>query len=123
VLYRTLFVVICASFAVGCKTVPADSDRPARITEVNEASRAALQETVNKVLGTEVTLSESALTDRSVLVIENWPRPTLEHPMPQGRIMEPPIRLLLVTDGSDCILIDTRDDSRHLLENTTCVAE
>ena len=100
-----------------------DSDRPARITDADEASRAALQETLNSVLGTNVTLSNTALTDRSVLIIENWPTPTLENPVPQGRIMEMPFRFQLVINGTDCILIDTRDESRHLLENTTCVAE
>jgi hypothetical protein len=37
--------------------------------------------------------------------------------------MDPPIQFRLVANNSACILIDTRDDSRHLLENTTCVAE
>ena len=40
-----------------------------------------------------------------------------------GRNMDPPIRLRLVMNDSVCILIDTRDETRYPLDNTTCVTE
>jgi len=123
VLNRDYFVGLCAFLVVGCQTLASDEDRPARIIDADDASRTALQETLNRVLGTNVTLSDTALTDRSVLTFENWPIPTMENPVPQGRIMKMPIQFRLMLNGTDCILIDNRDDSRHLLENTTCIAE
>jgi hypothetical protein len=37
--------------------------------------------------------------------------------------MEMPIQFRLVTDGTNCILVDQRDASRHILADTRCVAE
>jgi len=41
----------------------------------------------------------------------------------QGRNMDVPIQFRLVINRDDCILIDQRDRSRYLLEDTTCKAE
>jgi hypothetical protein len=91
--------------------------------EPTDASRAALQETVDSLLNTDVTLADDALTDSSLLIIErNVPR-DLTSPAAQGRIMDMPVRFQLVTNGSDCILIDKRDESHHKLADTTCKAE
>ncbi len=78
---------------------------------------------VNEALGTEVMLADTALTDSSLLLIERWPPGTMDNPVPQGRILEKPIRFRLVINGLDCVLIDQRDGARYLLENTTCEAE
>jgi len=108
---------------LGCQTLDADSDRPARIAAPTEASRAALQDVVNAALHTDVRLADDALTRSSVLTIELDPPGTMQNPTPVGRIMTPPIQFRLVVNASNCILIDQRDDSRHVLHDTTCVAE
>ena len=107
----------------GCQTVDTHYDRPARVVNSDADSRAALQAAVNEALGTEVMLADTALTDSSLLAIERWPAGTMDNPVPQGRILEKPIQFRLVSNGSDCILIDQRDGSRHVLENTSCEAE
>ena len=107
----------------GCQTVNTDLDRPARIVNADADSRAALQAAVNEALGTEVLLAQDALTDTSLLTIERWPAGTMENPVPQGRSLEKPVLFRLVINGSDCILIDQRNESRHVLEDTDCVAE
>ena len=107
----------------GCQTVDTDLDRPARIVNADADSRAALQAAVNEALGNEVMLANNALTDTSLLTIERWPAGTMENPVPQGRILEKPIQFRLVINDSDCILIDQRNESRHVLKNTDCVAE
>jgi hypothetical protein len=112
-----------ALLTTGCQTMGGDSDRPARIVNSDDASRAALQSTVNGILNTDVTLAENALTESSMLIIELSPPRKMENPNPQGRIMDEPIQFRLVINDSDCILIDQRNESRHLLENTDCVAE
>ncbi len=108
---------------VGCQTLASGEDVAARITNPTDYSRAALQNTVNDVLNTDVALADDALTDSSVLTIERNPPRSMQSPPAQGRNMDTPIQFRLVLNGSDCILIDQRDNSRHLLEKTTCVAE
>ena len=107
----------------GCQTVNTDLDRPARIVNADADSRAALQSAVNEALGREVMLADDALTDTSLLTIERWPAGTIENPVPQGRSLEKPIQFLLVINDSDCILIDQRNESRHMLKDTECLAE
>jgi len=120
---RAIFCTLLSFMLTGCQTVDTDFDRPARIVNADNDSRAALQAAVNEALGTEVLLAEDALTDGSLLTIERWPAGTMENPVPQGRILEKPIQFRLVINDSDCVLIDQRNESRHVLENTDCVAE
>ena len=108
---------------VGCQTLASGEDVAARITNPTDYSRAALQNTVNDALNTDVALADDALTDSSVLTIERNPPRSMQSPPAQGRNMDTPIQFRLVLNGSDCILIDQRDNSRYLLEKTTCAAE
>jgi hypothetical protein len=57
------------------------------------------------------------------LLIERDPRGSLDAPPATGRVMEEPIRFRLVKSGDECVLVDLRDESRHLLSDTTCVPE
>ncbi len=119
-----LFFLLSASLGLfACQTLATDYDEPARITDPTGDSRAALQETVNAALFTEVALADDALTDSSLLIIERAMPRTIEGSLAQGRNMEMPVQFRLVINGDDCILIDQRDESRHLLRDTSCTAE
>ena len=108
----------------GCQTMQADVDVPAIITSPDADSRAALQSTVNGLFGgQEVLIADDALTTSSVLPIEFGPRGSLANPPATGRVIEEPLRFRLVKNGDDCILIDPRDNSRHVLADTNCVPE
>jgi len=107
----------------GCQTVNTDHDRPARIVNADADSRAALQAAVNEALGKEVMLADNALTNTSLLTIERWPTGTIDNPVPEGRRLDKPIQFRLIINGSDCILIDQRNESRHVLKDTECAAE
>lgn len=115
--------LLLALSLAACQTVATADDKPARIVEPDAASRAALQHAVNDALGTEVALADDALTESSLLIIERNPPKTMNGPPAQGRIMDAPIQFQLVTDGVRCVLVDRRDDSRRILEDTRCVAE
>ena len=117
------FCLAAALLLTACQTVATADDKPARIVEADAASRAALQRAVNDALNTDVTLADDALTDSSLLIIERNPPKTMTSPPVQGRIMDAPIQFQLVTDGVHCILVDRRDDTRRILEDTLCVAE
>ncbi len=122
---RTAALVISAVGALalaGCKNVAPDATQPALIVEPSEASHAALQATVNELLDTDVTLSRDALTETSFLFIERRIPQSIDGSPAKGRNMEMPYRFTLLTNGADCVLVDERDDSRHLLADTKCIA-
>ena len=116
-------LAVCAVTFIGCKNVAPEADRAAVIVDPDAASRAALQQMVNAALHTDVTLADDALTDTSILIIEQKIPQSIEGSPAQGRNMEMPIQFRLVTDGANCILVDQRDASRHILADTRCVAE
>ncbi len=115
-------ITIAASFA-GCKNVAPDADQAAVIVNPDAASRAALQATINAALHTDVLLADDALTDTSILIIERKVPQSIEGSPAQGRTMEMPFQFRLVTNGSECVLIDQRDMSRTALANTVCLVE
>ena len=120
---RAIALAVFAMSMSGCKNVAPDADQAAVIVNPDAASRAALQQTVNAALHTDVTLADDALTDTSVLIIERKMPQSIEGSPAQGRNMEMSIQFRLVTDGANCILVDQRDASRHILADTRCVAE
>ena len=108
---------------MACANVAPDAEQPAIIVDPNDASRAALQAAVNSALNTDVTLADSALTDTSLLIIERQIPRTMDGAPAGGRTMESPFQFHLVTDGTNCILIDGRNESRYVLADTRCVSE
>jgi hypothetical protein len=120
---RAIALVVFAMSMSGCKNVAPDTDQAAVITDPDAASRAALQQTVNAALHTDVALADDALTDSNILIIERKIPQSIEGSPAQGRNMEMPIQFRLVTDGANCILVDQRDLSRAVLADTECVAE
>ena len=108
----------------GCQTMNAAADVPALLSEPDEASRAALRDTISAIFGgQDVPLADDALTKSSLLLIERNPRGSLDAPPATGRVLEEPIRFRLVKSGGECVLVDLRNESRHLLPDTTCVPE
>jgi hypothetical protein len=109
--------------AAGCQAMGPEHDVPARIVDPDDASRAALQETVNKIMGSNVAIADNALTTSSYLTIENRPQPTMENPVPMGREYGRPVTLKLVIEDGDCVLVDERNRARYVLRNTSCAAD
>ncbi len=109
--------------AAGCQSMAVAGDLPARIVAPDEASQAALQQAVNRALGTEVTLAPDALTATSLLTIERRVPRSIDGQDAYGRNLEAPLQFRLVRNGADCVLVDLRDDTRHPLADTDCVAE
>jgi hypothetical protein len=119
---RTLTLALAGALAAGCQTVPPDADTPARILDPGPASRADLQSAVDEAMQQSVALAATALTDSDILIIERQRPRSAEGRLATGRNMDLPVQFRLVINGSDCVLIDTRDDSRSPLRNTRCIA-
>jgi fructose-1,6-bisphosphatase/sedoheptulose 1,7-bisphosphatase-like protein len=120
---RAIALAVFAMSCVACKNVAPDTDQAAVIVNPDAASRAALQATVNAALHTDVRLADDALTETSILIIERKVPQSIEGSPAQGRNMEMPFQFLLVSNGSECILIDQRDLSRTVLADTVCSVE
>lgn len=120
---KKMLIPLCAVVMVACKNVVPDEERSAVIVNPTDESRAALQQAVDAALNTRVLLANDALTDTSLLVIDRQVPRSIEGSPAQGRTMEMPFQFRLVTDGTNCVLVDKRDGTRHVLANTECVAE
>lgn len=116
------WLLIGLTILTGCRSMTTYADLPARITNPTDASRNALQMTIDDALNTSVLIAEDALMSSDTLTIERRAPGSIQRRPATGRNMDRPIRFRLVVDDSACILIDTRDDSRHLLGSTTCIA-
>ena len=73
---RGLQTAALAAIAIGCQTYGSQGDQPARIVDPDDTSRAALQQVVNEVFGTEVLLADDAFVNSSLLTIEHTPPAT-----------------------------------------------
>ena len=113
--------VVVMSIAA-CKNVAPETDQEAVIVNPDAASRAALQARLSESLHTDVTLAEDALTQTSVLIIEQKAPQSIEGSPAQGRNMQMPIQFRLVKNGAECVLVDQRDLSRSVLTDTECSA-
>jgi hypothetical protein len=108
----------------GCRTLAGAADMPALITDPDASSRAALQATLSGLFGgIKIRLADDALTRSSMLTLATGANSALVDPAASGRVVTEPYRFRLVRNGDDCILIDLRDNSRHLLANVTCKPE
>jgi hypothetical protein len=95
---------------------------PARITDPDDASRAALQVAVSAAMQNDVLLADNALTDSDVLVIGRGMPATPEGRLATGRNMDTPVQFRLELAAGKCVLIDSRDSTRHVLQDTRCIA-
>ena len=120
---RLVAGAIVALASSGCQTSVPPADNPARIVDADAASRASLQTTLNEVLKTEVLIADDALTRSSLLSVERRLPRSLQGQPAGGRILTAPIQFQLVLSNGECVLIDLRDSSRHVLQDTRCVAE
>ena len=113
--------VVVMSIAA-CKNVAPETDQEAVIVNPDAASRAALQASLSESLHTDVALAEDAVTQTSVLIIEQKAPQSIEGSPAQGRNMQMPIQFRLVKNGAECVLVDQRDLSRSVLTDTECSA-
>jgi hypothetical protein len=117
-----IFTLGGLALLAACRATEPGAGVPALITNPTGASRVALQNAVNTATNSTVLIADNALTDSSMLFVERRSAASLQGQPATGRNMEPPIEFRLVIVDSACILIDSRDESPHILDNTSCVA-
>ena len=111
-------VLSCAAMLAGCQ------DRPARIVDPTDASRAALQKAVSAALhGADVTLADDALTRSSLLTIEPKAIRDTQGNRVMGRDVGTPIEFRLIKHGVRCLLVLQSSGMKWPLPDTTCKDE
>jgi len=118
--------VICAMCGTllalaGCRTIPAQTEAPAVITNPTRESRASLVRAVSSAVhGVPVTIADDALTRTDTLIIEHFsPRGPDGLPI-DGRERGLPERFRLVRIGSECVLVHSRTEKHYVLADVTC---
>lgn len=104
-----------------CAASPAQSPVPARLTNVDDAARAALSHAVAQALGgRKITLADDALTQSSRLLLEPA-RATAANGRPlQGRETRAPEAFRLFKQSDDCVLVHERTGKEFVLEGAHC---
>ena len=121
---NVLLVLYFSLSLAGCNMNAVHDERPARIVEPTEESRAELKRVVSDMLfGADVMLAEDALTGSSVLIVERNRIRNLDNPPLSGRDLGRPERFQLVTTGARCVLIHENTEARYELLETDCAPE
>jgi len=94
---------------------------PAVLTNADqEQVRAELKKQVSSALGADTLLSDSALTESYVLVIEPRSRASLQNRGIEGRWMEGPNHFELYQQGKACVLRHRQSEQEWTLQLAEC---
>ncbi|HLT91895.1 MAG TPA: hypothetical protein VKZ85_13235 [Woeseiaceae bacterium] len=98
--------------------------RPAVVVNPTPESRAELERVIGDMLfGADVTLSDDAFTQSSLLVLERARIRRLGQPQLPGRDLGMPERFRLLTTGTECVLVHETNNARYELPATECAPE
>ncbi|MDQ2076327.1 hypothetical protein [Marinimicrobium sp. ABcell2] len=120
---RFIGVVALMGALSGCQTTDLDPV-PGLIVEPDADSRAALSEAVSNALdGVDVLLAPNALTESSVLILEQSHYRADENMHRQGRRLDQPEHFQLLFQGGACILVHKDSGQHQMLADTECKPE
>ena len=116
-----LSVLLLLFWLVACKHQVVREDRPARIINPYEKSRAELRGAVSEALhGVPVNLAGDALTKDGRLIIERKQHRDASGNLIMGYETRMPREFRLVKNGDHCFLVDTVNKKRKELKQTIC---
>ena len=93
---------------------------PALLSQPSTEQRALLEEAVKELLERQVRLSEAALTESSLLLLEPRGGMGVDGLLLDGRRQEPPERLRLYLWGDQCLLEHEVSGRRQRLQGVDC---
>jgi hypothetical protein len=121
-LVTTCLIGAAGLISAACSGQAPDKEVPAVLIAPSAEARAELAAAVSTALSSApVTLAADALTDSSLLTIEQ--QPLRGNPAATGRQLGTAERFRLVTDGEQCTLVHETGGGRYVLAASTCVAE
>lgn len=109
----------------GCRTdAVAAEGVPALLRDPDAQTRADLQRVVSEALGgAEVLLSDDALTESSLLIIERRRHVDAAGRRVMGRDLSAPDRFLLIKQGERCLLEHQASGQRWPMVGAVCIRE
>ncbi len=115
----TLFLLLTA-----CKAQDVQPEVPALLTNPGDAMLLQLEQTLSEAMGgTKVTLTADVFTKTSVLVLERGLRRGIEGNAELGRDLGRPYRFQLLTNGSNCVVLDPQTGMHWPLAGAVCRTE
>lgn len=121
---RTGLCAILVSWLAACSTSDLQADVPALLTNPSKDTRLEIEQSVSAALdGASITVAADALTQSSILTIEQGKSQSIERPAELGRNLGRPEHFQLMVDGPQCVLVHRRTGLHWILRNSECVAE
>jgi len=122
---RRIAIMCCLIMLIAaCRELNGQAHVPALLTNPGSETLLEIEQTVSAALNvTSVMLAEDVLTDNSLLVIQHAPQRSIERPPELGRDLGRPYRFQLVTNGSQCVLVDMQSEQSWPLSGVKCVKE
>ena len=122
-MFRRLCYLLCLIAITGCRTDAHAGEVPAMLVDPDAGTQAELQRLVSTALGgASITLSDAALTDSSLLIIERKPHVDASGARIMGRDLGMPEQFQLIKQGNVCLLEQIRTGERWALQGAVCVA-
>lgn len=123
-LFRFSAVLISAAVLAACAGRPAQGPVPARLSNVDDATRAVLANAVAQALeGRDVLLAPDALTASSQLLLDPARPRDASGRVLQGRETRTPESFRLMKVGDECVLKHERTAKEYVLQGVRCEAE
>jgi hypothetical protein len=98
-------------------------NQAAHLRNVDTQCRHNLRETAKVLLGYDMSLSDNAFVESSTLIVERKRVNSADGQRIQGRDLEVPQKLSLVTQGSTCALKHGSTGKRIKLEGCQCISD
>jgi len=121
---RMVLYSISLSLSAACSTSAIQADVPALLTNPSVDTQLEIEQSVSAALdGAKITIAPDALTQGSVLTIEQGISRSIDRAPELGRNLGRPEHFQLVIDGPQCVLVHQRTGLHWILKKTECVAE
>ena len=123
-MHKYLIGLTLCLLLTACKAQDVQLEAPALLTNPGESMLEQLEQTLSEAMdGAKVTLTADVFTKTSVLVIERGLRRGIDGNAELGRDLGRPYRFQLLTNGSNCVLLDPQTGVRWPLIGAVCRTE
>jgi len=123
-MHKYLIGLTLCLLLTACKAQDVQPEVPALLSNPGDSLLQQLEQTLSEAMaGTKITLAADVFTTSSVLVIERGLRRGIEGNAELGRNLGRPYRFQLLTDGSNCVVLDPQTGLRWPLTGAVCRTE
>lgn len=121
---QIILILLMTILSTACRDTQVQEFTPALLSNPGQQSHEEIQQTISTALnGVSVMLADDVFTMNSVLVIERGMQWGIDRPPEMGRDLGRPGRFQLVSNGTDCIIIDEQSGVHWPLARVKCIKE